>query len=106
MSKQKFGKKDIFAPATKTEEADGRKTEGSTETPHRPEGIKKASKATQENKSGEPHRMIIHSFRIREDLVEGLREYAFFEKTKIYKVVNKAVEDFLEKNREKTRTRS
>ena len=108
MIKQKFGKKDIFAPATKTKEADGQKVEGSTEILHRPKRVKRTSKAKslQENKSVESQRMVIHSFRIREDLVEGLREYAFFEKTKIYKVVNQIVEDFLKDYKEKTHVRS
>ncbi len=103
MNKQKFGKKDIFAPATKTKEADGRKIEGSTEMLHRPKRVKRISKANpvQEDRPVEPQRMIIHSFRIREDLVEGLREYAFFEKTKIYKVINRIVEDFLRNYKEK-----
>lgn len=108
MGKQKIGKKDIFAPTTKTEKADEHKTKSHRETQHSSKRIKKAPKTkdVQENKPVESQRMIIHSFRMREDLIEGIREYAFFERVKIYEVINAAVEDFLEKNKEKTHTRS
>lgn len=110
MGKQKFGKKDIFAPVTKTGKEEEQKTEVFTETPVSPKRIrnKRKSKAkfAKESIPPETHRMIIHSFRMREDLVEGLREYAFFGKTKIYKVINQAVEEFLKKNRLKKHARS
>lgn len=110
MIKQKFGKKDIFAPVTKIEKEGDRKTVEFSKTPVSPKRTinkpRSKAKVVRERVSSEPRRMIIHSFRIREDLVEGLREYAFFGKTKIYKAINQAVEEFLKKNRLKKHTHS
>lgn len=101
MAKQKFGKKDIFAPVSVLEKEDVEKTDEALGTPvNLKKPISKPKKkggATKRQELVDPPRpkMIIHSFRVREDLVEKLREYAFFEKTKIYRVINLAIEDFL-----------
>ncbi len=89
MAKLKFGKKDIFAPAPTIEKKE------ESQKAVQPSLKKSKAKVSKKHPSDEAPRMIIHSFRIREDLVEKLKEYAFFNKTKIYKVINQAVENFL-----------
>ena len=105
MAKEKLGRKDIFAPATdagKTEEA-----EAALEKRGDPEQtkVRKARKIAERDVVPEAPRMVIHSFRMREDLVERVRAYAFFEKTKIYKVINQAVEEFLKGNKPRKHAR-
>lgn len=99
MEKQKFGKKDIFSPLLKTKRENIKKADellelsvNSKKLESKNEDVIFKELMPTEIKSSN---MIIHSFRIREDLVEGLRECAFFEKTKIYKVINYALERFL-----------
>ena len=91
-TKEKLGRKDIFAPAPATE--------AEVKIPEKEQGRgsrtrRAAESPVMENAVVEAPRTVTHSFRMREDLVEKLREYAFFEKTKIYKVVNQALEEFL-----------
>ncbi len=91
-TKEKLGRKDIFAPAPATE-AEVKTPEKAQERGGR--ARRPAEGPVIENAMAEAPRTVTHSFRMREDLVEKLREYAFFEKTKIYKVVNQALEEFL-----------
>lgn len=109
MAKQKFGKKDIFAPTTKMEE----ETKKTKELLEKPVNLKKPKrrpkrKVVKRPALAEPPKpiMIIHSFRMREDLVNRLKEYAFFEKAKMYKIINVAVEDFLKGYKPKRHLRS
>lgn len=106
MARQKFGKKDIFAPAVNAEKKETKKTEQVLEKPAHRKRPKKKKKVAKKHMSSESTRLTIHSFRMREDLVEKLREYAFFEKTKIYKVINQAVEEFLKNYKPKMHSRT
>ena len=105
MGKEKLGKKDIFAPATDVRKAE--KGEVALEKRADPEQTKvgRARRTAERDVVREAPRMVIHSFRMREDLVERVRAYAFFEKTKIYKVINQAVEKFLKENKSKRHAR-
>lgn len=80
MKKHKLGKKDIFAPLEEVAAKEERKTKKLKKAP-----APDTSKISQ----------VRQTYYIRHDLIEKVKEYAFFEKTKISDVVNTAVEKYL-----------
>ncbi len=94
MDKKKFGKKDIFATVERGKEIKeviNLKKAKTSDTKIKEEdlAIPVRKPKFEENKT------IVHTFRIKEELLEKVREYAFFERVNIYEVINRSIEDFL-----------
>lgn len=108
MTKLRLGKKDIFAPAQKkgqvvvkelgsVKELRGGKAGESAVNSPKPESLLEGQTGSPSVRPPKPEspRTLVTSFRIREDFLERVREYAFFERTNIYEVVNQALGQFL-----------
>lgn len=97
MNKEKFGKKDIFATAVKEikEPKENREKPSVRFANSENKPLFNPDPSIKESKTPDTHKTIIHSFRIREDLLERVREYSFFERVNIYNVINNALEKFL-----------
>ncbi len=106
MVKQKFGKKDIFDSVAKERPDKQTKSYRKTQIDSEKHKEDKVETFIRRPIVFESPRTVIHSFRVREDLLEKIKEYAFFENVKIYKVVNQAIEEFLKNYRPEYSPRS